>query len=53
MADKKPQEEKEKFEVEVYKLGLELIEAFREGKCHDRKITLETIIAIFRREGGK
>lgn len=53
MADKKPQEEKEKFEAEVYKLGLELIEAYRTGTCLDRNVTLETIIAIFRREGGK
>lgn len=40
----------EQFDTEVYKLGLELIENFRTGKCHDRDKTLEAIIEIFKRD---
>lgn len=47
MAEKKP-DEKEMFEVEVYKLGLELIEAYRAGTCRDSAKTLEAIIEIFK-----
>ena len=40
----------EQFETEVYKLGLELIEGYRTGKCPDRNKTLDAIIAIFKRD---
>lgn len=50
MADKKtPSDEKDKFEAEVYKLGLKLIEDYRLGTCADRNKTLEAIIEIFKR----
>ena len=61
MAEKKPVQPTAKetpdsdvydqFETEVYKLGLELIESYRTGKCSDRNKTLDAIIAIFRRDG--
>ena len=47
MAEKKS-DEKEKFEAEVYKLGLELIDAYRSGNCRDSNKTLEAIIEIFK-----
>lgn len=48
MAEKKPpQEEKIQFETETYKLGLELIEKFRQGNCGNRSETLDKIIKIF------
>ena len=40
----------EQFDTEVYKLGLELIESYRTGKCQDRNKTLEAIIEIFKRD---
>ena len=46
MADKKP-DEKEKFETEVYKLGLKLIEDYRNGNCRDSEKTLAAIIELF------
>lgn len=39
----------EQFETEVYKLGLELIEGYRTGKCRDANKTLDAIIEIFKR----
>lgn len=48
MAEKKP-DDKDKFEVEVYRLGLELIESYRQGTCADRNKALEMIIEIFKR----
>lgn len=48
MAEKKtPQEEKTKFDTEMYKLGLELIEAYRKGNCSNRSEILEKAIKIF------
>lgn len=47
MAEKKL-DEKDKFEAEVYKFGLELIEAYRKGSCRDSAMVLEAIIAIFK-----
>lgn len=46
MAEKKA-DEKARFEAEVYKLGLELIEAYRTGMCSDRDKTLAAIIKLF------
>ena len=46
MAEKKS-DDKERFEAEVYKLGLELITAYRMGTCGDRQKTLAAIIEIF------
>lgn len=40
----------EQFETEVYKFGLELIDACRKGTCRDYNKTVEAIIAIFRRD---
>ena len=48
MAEKKP-DDKEKFESEVYKLGLKLIEDYKAGNCPDRNKALEAIIEIFKR----
>lgn len=48
MVEKKP-DEKDKFEAEVYKLGLKLIEEYNSGNCSDRPKHLEAIIAIFKR----
>ncbi len=42
-------DEKIKFETEVYKLGLKLIEEYKAGTCLDRNKTLEMIIEIFKR----
>ena len=49
--DKKPPQtdEQTRFETEVYKFGLELIEDCRKGTCRDYNKTVEAIIAIFRR----
>ena len=47
MAEKKL-DEKEKFEAEVYKLGLEMIESLRTGTCRDYHKTLEAVIGIFK-----
>lgn len=52
MAEKKPQDDKERFEAEVYRLGLELIEDFRTGRYPDRDRALEVIIAIFNRDNA-
>ena len=50
MAEKKtPPGEREKFEAEVYKLGLKLIEEYKAGTCPDRNKALEAIIEIFKR----
>lgn len=50
MAEKKPaSDERAQFETEVYKFGLELIEACRKGTCRDYNKTVEAIIAIFKR----
>lgn len=45
--DKKTPSEKEKFETEVYKLGITLIEDYRAGKCRDANKTLDAIIDLF------
>lgn len=48
MAEKKPpQDEKVQFETEMYKLGLELIEKFRQGNSGNRNEALDKIIKIF------
>ena len=47
MADKKV-DEKEQFEAEVYKLGLKLIEDYRNGNCRDSYAVLEAIIDVFK-----
>ena len=49
MAEKK-NDDKEKFESEVCKLGMKLIEDFKAGTCPDRNKTLEAIIEIFKRD---
>ncbi len=46
MADKKPLDEKNLFEAEMYKLGLELIESYRKGACTDRDKILNAAIKI-------
>ena len=47
---KSPQtDEQLRFETEVYKFGLELIAACRNGTCRDYNKTVDAIIAIFRR----
>ena len=52
MAEKKPQDDKEKFEAEVYKLGLTLIENYRSGTCRDSNATLEAILELFKISHG-
>ena len=47
MAEKKPpQDEKDQFELEMYRLGLELVESYRKGTCPDRDKTLNAAIKI-------
>ena len=40
--------EKNQFEAEVYKLGLEMIEDYRQGNCPDRNEMLKAIIELFK-----
>lgn len=47
MAEKTPTE-KNQFEAEVYKLGLEMIENYRQGNCLDRNEMLKAIIELFK-----
>ena len=50
--DKKPLNEKEKFETEVYKLGITLVENYLAGNCRDSNKTLEAVIELFKISRG-